>query len=460
MTADSCGKLSIEELEQSVRSGEINAVVVAFPDLYGRLMGKRVIGKFFLDHVMKHGLHVCSYLLATGIEMELVPGYRLCGWHTGYGDIKLVPDSHTLRRASWLSGTAIVLADVVGEMARIAPRTVLKEQLARATHAGILPMGAAELEMFIFKESYEEARRKGYRDLNPFGDYIEDYYILQSSRKETLIGPMLKHLIASGIQVEASKGEYGPGQYEINIAYSPLLEAADCTVLFKEICKEIAMEQGKAITFMAKPDEGKSGNSMHIHLSLWDSERSRNLFLGDGKIEGVPFGVSELFQYFLGGVLAHAREIFLFFAPTINSYKRYRTGSFAPTQIVWGYDNRSAGIRAIGEGQSFRIECRFPGADANPYLAFAALLAAGMDGVERGISPPRPVVGNAYLVEDVLQVPRSLEEALRLFRESEFTRRTFGDLVVEHYSRFAEAELEAYQVAVTDWEKKRYFERI
>jgi len=461
MTTEDRGRLSLEELERSVGSGEIKTVIVAFPDLYGRLMGKRVTAEFFLGHVLEHGLHVCSYLLATGMEMELVSGYRLCGWHTGYGDIKLVPDLDTLRRASWLPGAAIVLADVVGgELARVAPRAVLKEQLVRAAEAGVLPMGAAELEMFLFKESYEEVRRKGYRDLEPFGDYIEDYHILQSSQEEILIGPIREHLIASGIPVETSKGEYGPGQHEINIAYAPLLEAADRTVFFKEICKEVALEQGRAVTFMAKWDEGMSGNSMHIHLSLWDRERTRNLFLGAERIEGMPFGVSDIFQHFLGGLLAHARELSLFFAPTVNSYKRYRPGSFAPTRIVWGYDNRSAGFRATGEGKGFRIECRLPGADANPYLAFSAFLAAGMDGIEKRIAPPPPVAGNAYLLEDVPQVPRSLEEALELFRGSEFVRRAFGDVVVEHYARFAEAELEAYRTAVTDWEKRRYFERI
>jgi len=454
------GKLSLDELKEDIRSERISTVIVAFPDLYGRLMGKRVTGEFFLGHVLKHGLHMCSYLLATDIEMELVSGYRLSGWHTGYGDVVLVPDLDTLRRASWLPRTAIVLADVErGKLSHIAPRTILERQLARANDMDILPLGATELEMFLFRESYDEARLKGYRDLRPLGDYIEDYHILQASREEPLIGAIRKHLMASGIPVESSKGEYGPGQHEINIRYSDILEAADRTVLFKEICKEIALEKGRSITFMAKWDEGMSGNSMHIHLSLWDRE-GRNLFLGNERINGIPAGVSRIFKHFLGGLIAYARELALFFAPTVNSYKRYRAGSFAPTRIVWGYDNRSAGFRVVGGGNSFRIECRLPGADANPYLAFAALLAAGMDGIEKGIAPPPSVTGDAYILEDVPRVPRSLEEALVLFRESEFVRRTFSDLVVEHYSRFAEAELEAYQAAVTDWERARYFERI
>ena len=293
----------------------------------------------------------------------------------------------------------------------------------------------------------------------PLGLYREDYHILQGTREEPFIGAVRRHLEQSGIPVETSKGEWGRGQHEINLRYSGFLEACDRAVLFKEACKEIAIEQGRAVTFMAKWDSHAAGSSMHVHTSLWDTAGERNLFVGEHEPIDLPIAVSPIFQWYLGGLLAHARELTLFFAPNINSYKRYREESFAPTSIAWGYDNRTVGFRVIGKGKSLRVECRIPGADANPYLVFAALLAAGLDGIENHIDPPPPVAGNAYRVSEIPRIPRTLQEAIGEFEKSEFARRVFGDDVVEHYAHFARIEQEKFDRAVTDWERARLFER-
>ena len=457
------GKLDLDALRELVGKEEIETVITAFPDMYGRLIGKRIAGPFFLTDIVEHGIHLCNYLLACDMEMEPVPGYSFASWEQGYGDIHCRPDWNTLHRATWLEKTALVLCDVydadTGDPVEIAPRTVLKRQMERARAASVLPMGGAELEMFIFRETYESAQQKGFQNLEPFGGYIEDYHILQGTREEPLIGAIRYHLERSGVPVEFSKGEWGRGQHEINVRYADFLEMSDRSVVFKQVCKEVAMQQGLALTFMAKWHEDAAGNSLHLHSSLWDLDGRRSLFAGEERLPGLPVGCSDLFRWYLGGLVAHARELALFFAPSVNSYKRYQASSFAPTGLAWAYDNRTAGFRIVGLGDSLRIECRIPGADANPYLAFAATLAAGLDGIERQIEPPPASDGNVYAADES-RVPASLAEAIQEFEGSEFVRRAFGDEVVEHYSHFARTEQQRFDQVVTSWERARFFERV
>jgi glutamine synthetase len=458
------GWLSRKDLEQRVRSGEIDTVITAFPDLYGRLVGKRITGRFFLEEVADHGMHVCDYLLACDMEMDPVPGYRLTSWETGYGDFRCVPDWDTLRRASWLHATAIVLCDVLeGSGAvpvAVAPRAVLTRQVERARSLGFVPKGASELEFFVLRETYDSARAKGFDELSTFGSYVEDYHILQGTKVEPLVGEIRHHLDSSGIPVEFSKGEWGPGQHEINLRYCDFLEMADRHVLYKHAAKEIAQAQELAVTFMAKWHAEHAGNSMHLHASLWDPEGRRNLFEGEGDaIAGTDARPSPLFRHWLAGLLEHGRATTLFYAPYVNSYKRYVAGTFAPTGVAWSYDNRTTGFRVIGSGQSLRAECRIPGADANPYLAFAAMLAAGLDGIERELELPPIFEGNLYEAEDAVQVPRTLAEAIAEAERSEMLRAAFGEDVLEHYLHFARTEKRKFDEAVTTWERARFLER-
>ncbi len=455
------GMLDLKALAQMVSDERVETVVTAFPDMYGRLIGKRITGNFFLNNVVGEGVHACNYLLACDMEMEPVQGYAFASWASGYGDFRLIPDFSTLRIASWLERTAIVLCDVYEEerdvLVEIAPRTVLRRQLERATAMGYTMMGGSELELYVFKDSYEEAGRKQYMGLEPAGRYIEDYHILQGTKEEPLIGLIRHHLERSGIAVEFSKGEWGPGQQEINLRYANFLETADRHTLFKHAAKEIAWQQNASVTFMAKWDERFAGSSTHIHASVWDRNCVRPLFPGDE-----PFGplhVSPLFRWFLGGWMAHIREIFAFYAPYPTSYKRYVAGSFAPTRIAWSYDNRTAGFRIVGHGPSLRIECRAPGADVNPYLAFAATLAAGLDGIRNQIEPPAAFAGDAYAARELPQVPHSLHEAIRELDGSTWARQTFGDAVVDHYLHFFRTEQRKFDEVVTQWERARYFER-
>jgi glutamine synthetase len=458
------GKLVPRELEERVRGGEIDTVIVAFPDLYGRLVGKRVAARFYLDHVAEHGMHACDYLLACDMEMDPVPGYRLTSWQSGYGDFLCRPDPATLRRASWLERSALVLCDVFddqsGEPVAVAPRSVLRAQVERGRAAGFTALGASELEFFVLRETYESARAKRFDDLQTFGSYVEDYHLLQGAKVEPLVGALRRHLEWSGIPVETSKGEWGPGQHELNVRYCGLLEMSDRHVIWKQAAKEIAHAQGLAVTFMAKWDEKLAGSSSHLHASLWDLEGRRNLFSGDGEpLAGSRARPTALFRHWVGGLLAHAREITLFFAPYPNSYKRFAVGTFAPTRIAWSVDNRTSGFRVVGDGSGLRVECRIPGADANPYLAFAALLAAGLDGIERKLEPPAPFAGDAYRAEDAQRVPRTLPEAIAEAERSEWLRRAFGPEVVEHYLHFARTEQRKFDEAVTTWERARYLER-
>lgn len=460
--------LDLTALAQEVEAGRIDTVVTALPDLYGRLVGKRITGHFFLDEVSRHGMHVCDYLLACDMEMDPTPGYAFTSWETGYGDLHAVPDLATLRRVAWQERTALVLCDAVAQegggehapLVSVAPRSILKRQLARALERGIVAKMGSELEFFLFRDSFASARAKGYQDLETTQSYVEDYHLLSGSMVEDVIGAIRRHMDASGVPVEFSKGEWGPGQHEINLRYAHALEMADRHVVYKLGAKEIAHRAGFALTFMAKWDEGLAGSSLHVHGSLW-SRDDRPLFAEPGgPLEGTRIEAPELFRWYLGGLLAHAHELAFFFAPTVNSYKRFREGTFAPTRIAWSYDNRTAGFRVVGRGPSLRIECRIPGADANPYLAYAALLAAGLDGIERKLEPGPAFDGDAYKATGLPQVPRTLPQAIQALEESAFARAAFGSEVVDHLLHFARTEQASFEACVTDFERRRYFERI
>jgi glutamine synthetase len=454
------GRIDSDTLKRMVADEEIETVIAAFPDMYGRLVGKRLVARFFVDEVMTHGIHACDYLLASDIDMEPVPGYGFTSWAKGYGDFHPIPDFDTLRVASWQDKTALVLCDVYyenrRELVQFAPRSILRKQLARAAEKGFTAMAASELELYVFKDSYETAAEKGFIRLEPIGRVIEDYHILQGTKEEFLIGDIRSHLERSGIPVESSKGEWGPGQQEIGLRYAEALEMADRHVLYKHAAKEIAWKHGKAITFMAKWDERYAGSSCHIHMSLWDSNGKKSMF--DGRDPLGPIQCSSTFRWFLGGWMKHMRELFAFYAPYPASYKRYVAGSFAPTGIAWSYDNRTAGFRIVGHGQSLRIECRAPGADANPYLAFAATIAAGLDGIEQRVEPPPAFEGDVYAARDLPQVPHSLNESIHALATSDWARATFGEDVIDHYLHFFRTEQRKFDAAVTDWERRRYFE--
>ncbi|MCI0586969.1 MAG: glutamine synthetase family protein [Planctomycetes bacterium] len=455
------GRLTLEELAPLVENGEIETVLAVFPDWYGRLVGKRATGRFFLDSIAGHGLHACDYLLACDMEMDPVPGYAFASWEAGYGDVKATPDLSTLRRAAWLPKTALVLCDLSKEPGdrpvEVAPRRILARQMERARGLDFLPQGGSEIEVYLFRDSYDAARAKDWHDLEPFGSYVEDYHILQGTKEEPLVGAIVRGLEGSAVPVESSKGEWGPGQQEINLEYSPLLEQADRNVLYKHAAKEIAHSLGFSVTFMAKWNERLAGSSMHQHVSLWDLSADRNLFAG-GKALGPVHG-SELFRWFLGGWMAHAAELSAFYAPNVNSYKRYQAGSFAPTAIAWSHDNRTAGFRVVGEGKSLRIECRIPGADANPYLAYAASLAAGLKGIAEKIEPPPIFRGDVYAAKALPQVPKTLREAIASLEKSAFAREAFGEEVHAHYLHFLRTEQRKFDEVVTCWERARFFER-
>jgi len=466
------GRLGLDELVREVEAGRIETIVTAFPDLYGRLVGKRITGTFFLEEVARHGMHCCDYLLACDMEMDPTPGYAYTSWAKGYGDLHAVADLATLRVAAWLDRSAIVLCDVVaddgsGELVEVAPRSILKRQLARAAELGFAAKTGSELELYLFRDGYDEARARRYHDLRPYGGYIEDYHVLSGTFAEPVLGAIRRGVDASAIPVEFSKGEWGPGQHEINLRYAPALEMADRHVLYKQAAKEIAAQHGCSVTFMAKWHEALAGSSLHVHVSLWTPEdrpafapRSGTSAQAGPGLPDIALEASPSFRWFLGGLLAHARELAWCFAPTPNSYKRYKAGTFAPTRIAWSLDNRTCGFRVVGRGPSLRVECRIPGADANPYLAYAALLAAGLDGIERRTEPGPPFAGDAYKALDLPSVPTSLPEAIGELDRSAFARRAFGDAVVEHLLHFARTELAAYETAVTDFERVRYFERI
>jgi glutamine synthetase len=452
------GKLNFKELQAAVRNGEIDTVVACIPDMQGRLVGKRMQAEYFLDsaHEETHG---CDYLLANDIDMEPVPGYAASNWEKGYGDFILKPDLATMRRIPWLDGTALVLCDVLDhhhhDVAH-APRAMLKKQIARLSAMKMSAYFASELEFYLFDETYRSADAKHYRDLTTAGAYIEDYHIFQTSKEEGVMRAIRRGLEGADIPVENSKGEWGPGQEEINVRYTDALTMADRHVILKNGCKEIAHQQDKAITFMAKWRYDLAGSSCHIHSSLWDAAGKKPLFV-DAKAE---HGMSELMRHYVAGQLAYAREISWFLAPYINSYKRFQVATFAPTKAVWSLDNRTAGFRLCGaDTKAIRIECRIGGADLNPYLAFAALLAAGLAGIEQKLALEPPVSGDAYGGKRLREVPNTLRAATDLMRKSKMLRAAFGDDVVDHYVRTAEWEQFEYDRRVTDWELQRGFER-
>jgi glutamine synthetase len=446
------GMLSAAELGKLVQQGEIETVVAGFTDHYGRLVGKRFDAEMFLDEVMKHGGHACDYLLTVDMEMEPVPGYAFANWELGYGDVHMVADLATLRVATWLDKTAFVLCDVKSEKTHdyvdVAPRSILRRQVEAAKKAGFTGYAATELEHYLFQTSYRQAAQQDYRNLEAAGWYLEDYHLLQGARTEGFHAAARRHLKLSGVPVETSKGEWGKGQHELNVRYAEALEMADRHVVFKQCLKEIADAMGLSVTFMAKFAADGAGSSCHIHFSLWQD--------GKNAFDGRP----DAFRHFLGGWIAHVPDVMVFYAPTINSYKRYVDASWAPTRLAWSNDNRTAGFRIVGSGPGTRIECRIPGADCNPYLALAASFASGLDGVAKKIEPPEAFVGNIYQARSLPRVPYTLAEATDLFAKSTFAKQAFGAAVHEHYTHFYRTETQAYDKAVTDWERRRYFERI
>jgi glutamine synthetase len=454
------GSLTLAELRNRVERGEIETVVLVFPDHYGRLMGKRFDADMFVEDAAEHGTHACDYLLTTDMEMEPVQGYQFANWEKGYGDFHLVPDLSTLAVASWLELTALVLCDLqderTGQYVAVAPRTILRRQVDAAHALGYSALAASELEYYVFQQNYRQAMEQDYRKLQPAGWYLEDYHVLQGTRIEPFTAAVRRHLKQSGVPVENSKGEWGLGQHELNVRYAEALQMADRHVIYKQCLKEVAEQQGLSVTFMAKFAADRAGSSCHIHFSLWRD--GKNAFPGDDAIG--PLKCSDVFRWFLGGWIAHVGEVMVFYAPTVNSYKRYVAASWAPTRLAWSYDNRTAGFRVVGRGDALRIECRIPGADCNPYLAFAAALASGLDGIRNHIEPPPIFVGDVYAARDLPCVPASLQEANELFRTSAFAKDAFGEEVVGHYAHFFATEQMAYARAVTDWERRRYFERI
>jgi glutamine synthetase len=447
--------LTVDELRAEVATGDIDTVVLAIVDMQGRLQGKRCDAEFFLDEVAEHGTEGCNYLLAVDIEMNTVDGYAMSSWERGYGDLVMAPDFATMRRVPWQPGTALLLGDVqwldrspVVE----SPRQILKRQLDRLAERGWTAMVGTELEFIVFDDSYEAAWDKRYYDLAPSNQYNVDYSILGTSRIEPLLREIRIGMRDAGMQVESAKGECNPGQHEIAFKYADALTTCDNHVIYKNGAKEIAAQRGSALTFMAKYNE-REGNSCHIHLSLRTPE-GEPVFAGDRK-----HGVSPLFEHFLAGQIAGMRELSYFFAPNINSYKRYQAGSFAPTAVMWGIDNRTCSLRVVGHGSSLRFENRVPGGDVNPYLAVAAMIAAGLHGVDNELPLDEAFGGNAY-VADAPRVPTSLEAAARLLDGSEIARAAMGDVVVDHYTNAANVEVAAFNGIVTDWERVRSFERM
>jgi glutamine synthetase len=462
MTPATNGRLlTLETLARMVAEGRIDTVLSTFPDMQGRLMGKRLTGEFFVDHVTKEGAHACSYLLGTDVEMNTLPGFQMTSWRTGYHDFRVRPDMTTLRIVPWLEKTAIVLGDVEsddGEPVEEAPRQILRRQIQRLAALGYTAKVASELEFYLFRETFESAHVKQYHDLKPWGAYIQDYHILATTKEEGIVRQIRNAMNAAGIPVEGSKGEWGFGQEELNLAYTEPLEMADRHVLYKHGAKEIAMLNGAALTFMAKWDSSQAGSSFHLHSSLWDSA-GRPVFWDEKQ----PLGMSQTFQHYLAGQLAYTPDLMYFYAPFINSYKRYREGTFAPIRLAWGHDNRTCGLRVIGEHSSIRVENRVPGADANPYLAFAATIAAGIAGIQRQLPLPPMFTGDAYMTDErqnIPTVPSALYQAIPAFERSEIAREAFGERIVAHYLNAAKEEQLAYDHAVTCWERERYFERI
>lgn len=454
------GLITKEQLEQAIRDSAIDTVIIAVCDMQGRLMGKRLTGDYCLRSGLTKGTHFCVYLLGTDMEMNTPGGYSLMNWETGYGDWLAEPDWSTLRVVPWLEKTALVLADAVdehtGKLVSIAPRTILQEQLKKAEQMGFHFKMASELEFYLFKQTYEEIYSNGFGAMKAAGHYNEDYNLLQGTRNEPVYRKIRNYMVEAGIPIESSKGEAYSGQHEINMLYGDALTSADRHAFFKHGTKEICMQDGYAVTFMAKPHHQWTGSSGHLHISMWDLGQETNLFFD---ANGIQYGMSELMEHFLAGLLAHTREFSLFFASNVNSYKRYAPESWAPVSIVWSRDNRTSGYRIVGEGKSLRIECRIPGADINPYLAYSAMIGAGLQGVKYKMALSAEFKGNAYAAKGVPQVPRSLSQAMEVWKESRVVRDVLGGLVTDHYCNMARVEQKAFDSVVTSWERARYFEQ-
>lgn len=450
------GMLSQTELERLVAAGELDTVVVGFTDMQGRLIGKRISSRLFVDDVAAHGAECCNYLLAVDVENNTVDGYAISSWETGYGDMVMTPDFSTLRLLPWLPGTALVMADLSwtdGKPVDQAPRTILRTQLDRLSERGMGAVAATELEFMVFDDSYRDAWKADYRNLTPATDYNIDYAMLASTRMEPLLRDIRLGMQGAGMYCEGVKGECNLGQQEIGFRYDEALVTCDNHTIYKNGAKEIADQHGKSLTFMAKFDE-REGNSCHIHISFRGEDGSA-VFADDDE----ELGMSAMFRSFIAGQLATLREFSLFYAPNINSYKRFADGSFAPTAVAWGMDNRTCSLRVVGRGPGMRMECRAPGGDVNQYLAVAALIAGGLHGIDEGLELPEMTVGNAY-TSGAERLPTTLAEAADLLDGSTIARAAFGDAVVDHYLNYARVELKAYNAAVTDWERRRGFERL
>ena len=453
------GMMTLDELSEEVKQGTIDTILACQIDMQGRLMGKRFQAEYFVEGAWEE-THSCNYLQATDMEMETVEGYKSTSWEAGYGDYVMKPDLGTLRRVPWLEGTALVLCDMLDhhthEDVPHSPRAILKKQVKRLAEKNMVANMATELEFFLFTDSYEQAHAKGYRDLNTISQYNEDYHIFQTTKEEDVMRAIRNGLHGAGVPVENSKGEADAGQEEINVQYAQALEMADRHVIVKNACKEIAWTKGKAVSFMAKWHYDAAGNSSHIHQSLWSADENQPLFFDPQSANGM----SALMCHYLGGLLSHADELTYFLAPNINSYKRFMEGTFAPTKAIWSLDNRTAGYRVCAaDTKNVRVECRVGGADLNPYLALAAQIACGLDGLENKTELEPVFSGDAYMAREARDIPKTLRGAADSLNSSACFRSAFGDDVIDHYVHAANWEQFEYDRRVTDWEVYRGFER-
>ncbi len=451
----------LEELEGMVRDGQIDTLIVAITDMQGRLMGKRVQAQAFLNGVIDHGAHFCTYLLGTDMEMNTPDGFALMNWETGYGDWIASPVWDTLRVVPWLDKTALVLSDTIDEATQteipVSPRTILKRQVAAAADAGYVIKAGSEFEYYVLRTSWEDQHRSGWAVPEPFGTYNEDYHLLQATKAEPLHRLLRNQMTEARIPIEFSKGEAAPGQHEVNIRYDEVLESADRSVIFKHGAKEIAYLNGWGITFMAKPDHRWTGSSGHLHMSIWDGDGAKSL-THDPKTDA-PYGMSTTMAQFMGGMMKLARELAIFFAPNVNSYKRFAALSWAPVNVVWGRDNRTTGFRVVGNGPNLHVECRFPGGDMNAYLTYAAFVGAGLYGIRHEVAPPPEYKGNGYVATGCDRMPRALWESIQALERSEAAVEIFGQDVVDHYLNAARVEQNLYDSVVHPWDRERYLER-
>jgi len=447
--------LSRGDLALAISEGLVDTVIVAFPDLQGRVVGKRMTGWFFLEDVADHGTENCNYLVATDMDDNALPNFEFASYEQGYGDMVAMPDWNTVRILPWQTKTALVLADLYDPRTKkpvvVSPRQILRDQVAVATAAGFTPKVGSEIEFYLFHESYREAYDKGYRELSPHSPWMQDYQIVQTTFDEYVIGEIRRNLDACGIPVECSKGEAGRGQHEVNLRYTEALEMADRNLLYKSAAKEIAASHGRSVSFMAKWNFSETGSSCHVHSSLWNMSDNTAAFASDP--------IPEIFSQYIAGLLATARDFSLLWAPTVNSYRRFQPDSWAPTAIAWGTDNRTLGLRVVGHGSAQRVESRIPGADANSYMAFAGTIAGGMYGIRHKLELEAPFVGNGYENTSVQRIPSNLLEAIQYWEQSAIALECFGHDVHHHILTSAKAEWAAYNQHVSDWELTRYFER-